>query len=162
MLAYGVANPCSIPTLVFISLFLITMYIMTMETIKFHLFLSLCIYLFSSFPYSHLKLIEVQLVSHVITKIKLLLHNTSQNVLTTWPIASICLCKGLFYSSTVAQFPHKVCVWLIEKFHFVRATLAQETIKKQPIACWSVCHCGKINLYVKILKLLFRLSMRYS
>jgi hypothetical protein len=45
---------------------------MAMEAIKFNLFLSLYIYLFSSFLYSHSKTTEAQLVSqHVMTQIKL-------------------------------------------------------------------------------------------
>jgi hypothetical protein len=49
-----------------------------MEAIRFNLFLSLCIYLFSFFLYSHLNMTGAQLVSqHVMTEIKLLLHNTS-------------------------------------------------------------------------------------
>jgi hypothetical protein len=50
---------------------------MAMEAIKFNLFLSLCMYLFPFFLYSHSKMRGVQLVSQcVMTEIKLLLRNT--------------------------------------------------------------------------------------
>jgi hypothetical protein len=53
------------------------MCIMAMEAIKFNLSLSLCIYLFSFFLYSHLKRTGAQLISQrVVTEIKLLLSDT--------------------------------------------------------------------------------------
>jgi hypothetical protein len=54
--------------------FVIAMYVMATEAVSFHSFLSLYIYLFSFFLYSHSKTTGVQLISQrVMTKIKLLL-----------------------------------------------------------------------------------------
>jgi hypothetical protein len=68
MFTYGAADPCSIPKY----FFLITVYTMAMEAVKFILVLSICIYLFSFFLYSHSKMTGVQLFSQcVMTEIKL-------------------------------------------------------------------------------------------
>jgi hypothetical protein len=72
-----VVQPTRVPFPSRFFFFLITMYIMAMEAIKLHLFLNLCIYLFSFFLYSHSKTTGVQLVPQcVMSKIKLLLRNT--------------------------------------------------------------------------------------
>jgi hypothetical protein len=118
------------------------MYIMAMEAIKFNLFLSICIYLFSFFLCSHSEMTGVQLVSQrVMTEIKLLLCNTFSECLIDNLTSSFHILTQrfvLFFHGD--RVPHKVCVCnCSENSTLLGQPLAQETIKIQSVACQSVC-----------------------
>jgi hypothetical protein len=115
-----------------------------MEAIKFNLFLILCIYLFFFFLYSHLKMTGAQLISRVMTKIKLLLfffyccykvitfQDVSDNLTNSFNI----LTQRFVLSFMAAESPTK-CVWLFGKFKFIRATLSTGN-NKDTVSCLSI------------------------
>jgi hypothetical protein len=113
------------------------MYIMAIEAIKFNLFLSLCIYLFSFFLYSHLQMTEAQLVyQRVMTEIKLILRNTFSECLTDNLTNSFHILMQrfvLFFHG--GRVPHKVCMCnFLENSTLLGQPLAQQTIKIKSIA----------------------------
>jgi hypothetical protein len=131
------------------SFFLITTYIMAMETVKFNLFLSLSVYLFSFFLYSHLKTTGEQLLSqHVMAKIKSLLCNILSECLTDNLTNSFHILTQrfvLFFHDS--RVPHKVCVCnCLENSTLSGQPLAQETTKMQSVACQLVSEQTETNV----------------
>jgi hypothetical protein len=128
--------------------FLITMYIMAMEAVRFNLFLRLCIYLFIFFLHSsHSKTTGAQLVSQrVLTEIKLLCNTFSECVIDNLTSSFHILTQRFVLFLHGSRVHHKVCVCdCLENSTLLGQPLAQETIKIQSVACQSVCCRGRIK-----------------
>jgi hypothetical protein len=141
-------SPTSVPFPNKFSSFLITMYIMAMVAVKFHLFLSLCLYLLSFLLHSHSKTTGKQLVSQrVMNEIKLFLPNTFSEffIENLTNILHIITQRFVLFIHS-GRIPNKVCVCdSLKNSTLLGQHLAQETIKIQSVACRSVCRRRRIK-----------------
>jgi hypothetical protein len=141
------------------------MYIMAVEAIKFNLFLILCIYLFSLFLYSHLKMTWAQLVSQsVMTEIKLLLRNTFSECCTDNLTNSFHMLMQRFVLFFHGGRPtdRQLIVSLFFPVLGVALTKWNFPNNRTHFVGYSAAVKNKTNLCVRIWKLFVRLTMRHS